>query len=148
MAGGKLRWLLLAVFAGHVAASDWPAYGGDAGGRHYSALNQINRDNVARLEVALDLASGALRWDFQHVRHDLWDYDTPAQPILFDWQRNGQRVPALAQLTKQGFVFVLNRLTGESLWEITEQPVPPSQIPGEITARTQPKPIAPPPSPP
>ncbi|MFO7553462.1 MAG: pyrroloquinoline quinone-dependent dehydrogenase [Haliea sp.] len=95
--------------------------------------------------VALDLASGARRWHFQHVRHDLWDYDTPAQPILFDWQRDGQRVPALAQLTKQGFVFVLNRLTGESLWEITEQPVPPSQIPGEVTALTQPKPIAPPP---
>jgi quinoprotein glucose dehydrogenase len=55
------------------------------------------------------------------------------------------RVPALAQLTKQGFVFVLNRLSGESLWEITEQPVPPSQIPGEVTALTQPKPIAPPP---
>jgi quinoprotein glucose dehydrogenase len=94
--------------------------------------------------VALDLASGEVRWHFQHVRHDLWDYDTPAQPILFDWQKDGESIPALAQLTKQGFVFVLNRLTGESLWEITEQPVPPSQIPGEHTAATQPKPIAPP----
>ncbi|MEQ9397127.1 pyrroloquinoline quinone-dependent dehydrogenase [Haliea sp.] len=103
-------------------------------------------DNLhANSVVALDLASGARRWHFQHVRHDLWDYDTPAQPILFDWRRDGQRVPALAQLTKQGFVFVLNRLTGESLWEITEQPVPPSQVPGEVTALTQPKPIAPPP---
>ncbi|MDO8863319.1 pyrroloquinoline quinone-dependent dehydrogenase [Haliea sp. E1-2-M8] len=103
-------------------------------------------DNLyANSVVALDLASGARRWHFQHVRHDLWDYDTPAQPILFDWQRDGVRVPALAQLTKQGFVFVLNRLTGESLWEITGQPVPPSQIPGEVTALTQPKPIAPPP---
>lgn len=103
-------------------------------------------DNLyANSVVALDLASGAVRWHFQHVRHDLWDYDTPAQPILFDWQHNGMRVPALAQLTKQGFVFVLNRLTGESLWEITEQPVPPSQVPGEVTALTQPKPIAPPP---
>tara|TARA_R110002110_G_scaffold415561_2_gene650954 strand:+ start:183768 stop:185693 length:1926 start_codon:yes stop_codon:yes gene_type:complete len=94
--------------------------------------------------VALDLHSGEYRWHFQHVRHDLWDYDTPAQPILFQWQKNGQSVPALAQLTKQGFVFVLNRLTGESLWEITEQPVPPSQMPGEHTASHQPKPIAPP----
>lgn len=103
-------------------------------------------DNLyANSVVALDLVSGARRWHFQHVRHDLWDYDTPAQPILFDWQRDGVQVPALAQLTKQGFVFVLNRLTGESLWEITEQPVPPSQIPGERTALTQPKPIAPPP---
>ena len=94
--------------------------------------------------VALDLASGTVRWHFQHVRHDLWDYDTPAQPILFEWNKNGQRVPALAQLTKQGFVFVLNRLTGESLWEITEQPVPPSDIHGERVATHQPKPIAPP----
>ncbi|MEJ2533043.1 MAG: pyrroloquinoline quinone-dependent dehydrogenase [Halioglobus sp.] len=95
--------------------------------------------------VALDLASGELRWAFQHVRHDLWDFDTPAQPILFDWRRDGVTVPALAQVTKQGFVFVLNRLSGESLWEITEQPVPPSAIPGERNAPTQPKPIAPPP---
>jgi quinoprotein glucose dehydrogenase len=94
--------------------------------------------------VALDLRSGEVRWHFQHVRHDLWDYDTPAQPILFDWKKDGESIPALAQLTKQGFVFVFNRLTGESLWEITEQPVPPSQIPGERTAPTQPKPIAPP----
>ena len=94
--------------------------------------------------VALDLHTGEVRWHFQHVRHDLWDYDTPAQPILFQWNKKGESVPALAQLTKQGFVFVFNRLTGESLWEITEQPVPPSQIPGERPAATQPKPIAPP----
>jgi quinoprotein glucose dehydrogenase len=94
--------------------------------------------------VALDLTSGEVRWHFQHVRHDLWDYDTPAQPILFEWAKKGERIPALAQLTKQGFVFVLNRLTGESLWEITEQPVPPSQVPGEQPSPTQPKPIAPP----
>jgi quinoprotein glucose dehydrogenase len=94
--------------------------------------------------VALDLHSGEVRWHFQHVRHDLWDYDTPAQPILFEWRKNGEAIPALAQLTKQGFVFVFNRLTGAPLWEITEQPVPPSQIPGEQSAATQPKPIAPP----
>ncbi|MEH6582248.1 MAG: pyrroloquinoline quinone-dependent dehydrogenase [Halioglobus sp.] len=94
--------------------------------------------------VALDLYRGEVRWHFQHVRHDLWDYDTPAQPILFQWNRDGESIPALAQLTKQGFVFVFNRLNGEPLWEITEQPVPPSQITGEKTAQTQPKPIAPP----
>lgn len=111
----------------------------------YYGVGRPGDNQHANSVVALDLASGTLRWHFQHVRHDLWDYDTPAQPILFDWQRDGERVPALAQLTKQGFVFVLNRLTGESLWEITEQPVAPSQIPGEVTALTQPKPIAPPP---
>ena len=102
-------------------------------------------DNLyANSIVALDLHSGEVRWHFQHVRHDLWDYDTPAQPILFEWRKGQERIPALAQLTKQGFVFVFNRLSGEPLWEITEQPVPPSQIPGEHSAPTQPKPIAPP----
>lgn len=110
----------------------------------YYGANRPGNGEYANSVVALDLNTGEVRWHFQHVRHDLWDYDTPAQPILFEWKKNGKTIPALAQLTKQGFVFVLNRLTGKSLWEITEQPVPPSQIPGEITARTQPKPIAPP----
>lgn len=110
----------------------------------YYGVGRPGDNRYANSVVALDLATGEYRWHFQHVRHDLWDYDTPAQPILFEWRKNGQRIPALAQLTKQGFVFVLNRLTGESLWEITEQPVPPSQIPGEHTAATQPKPAAPP----
>ena len=95
--------------------------------------------------VALDLNSGAVRWHFQHVRHDLWDYDSPAQPILFDWNKDGQTIPALALLTKQSLIFVFNRLTGEPLWEITERPAPPSLIRGENPAATQPWPIAPPP---
>ena len=110
----------------------------------YYGVDRPGDGLYANSVVALELHSGKVRWHFQHVRHDLWDYDTPAQPILFEWRKDGARVPALAQLTKQGFVFVLNRLTGESLWEITEQPVPPSQVPGEQTAKTQPKPIAPP----
>ncbi len=111
----------------------------------YYGVGRPGNNLYANSVVALDLRSGALRWHFQHVRHDLWDYDTPAQPILFDWNRRGETIPALAQLTKQGFIFVFNRLTGEPLWEITEQPVPPSSIAGEHTALTQPKPIAPPP---
>ncbi len=110
----------------------------------YYGADRPGNGLYANSVVALDLHSGKVRWHFQHVRHDLWDYDTPAQPILFEWRKNGQAIPALAQLTKQGFVFVFNRLTGEPLWEITEQPVPPSQIPGERAALTQPKPIAPP----
>ena len=110
----------------------------------YYGVNRPEDTPYANSVVALDIATGQVRWHFQHVRHDLWDYDTPAQPILFEWQKDGNTVPALAQPTKQGFVFVLDRRTGESLWEITEQPVPPSQIPGEKTAPTQPKPIAPP----
>jgi len=111
----------------------------------YYGVNRPGDNTYANSVVALELATGGVRWHFQHVRHDLWDYDTPAQPILFDWNKNGDTIPALAQPTKQGFIFVLDRRNGESLWEITEQPVPPSQIPGEMAARTQPKPIAPPP---
>ena len=95
--------------------------------------------------VALDLTSGAMRWHFQHVHHDLWDYDSPAQPILFDWEKNEKTVPAVALLTKQSLIFVFNRLTGEPLWEINERPAPPSLISGEITAGSQPWPVAPPP---
>ena len=111
----------------------------------YYGVERPGDNRYANSIVALDLNTGELRWHFQHVRHDLWDYDTPAQPILFNWQRDGDSIPALVQLTKQGLVFILNRLTGESLWEITEQPIPPSQVPGEHAALTQPKPIAPPP---
>ena len=110
----------------------------------YYGVGRPGTNPYANSVVALELHSGEYRWHFQHVRHDLWDYDTPAQPILFDWRENGETIPALAQLTKQGFVFVFNRLSGEPLWEITEQPVPPSKIAGEHAARTQPKPIAPP----
>ena len=110
----------------------------------YYGVERPGNGLYANSVVALDLYTGAVRWHFQHVRHDLWDYDTPAQPILFEWRKNGETIPALAQLTKQGFVFVFNRLSGEPLWEITEQPVPPSQIPGERASPTQPKPIAPP----
>jgi quinoprotein glucose dehydrogenase len=111
----------------------------------YYGVDRPGDNLYANSIVALHLQTGKLSWYFQHVRHDLWDYDTPAQPILFEWKKNGESIPALAQLTKQGLTFVFNRLTGEPLWEITEQPVPPSQIAGEITSPTQPKPIAPPP---
>lgn len=114
----------------------------------YYGGNRDGDNSHANSVVALKLKTGELVWSFQHVRHDLWDYDTPAQPILFEWNKEGETggksIPALAQLTKQSYVFVLNRLTGESLWEMTEHPVPPSQIPGEQAAPTQPKPIAPP----
>ncbi len=111
----------------------------------YYGAHRPGNNLYANSIVALDLESGAVRWHFQHVRHDLWDYDSPAQPILFKWRKNGETVPALVLLTKQGLIFVFNRLTGEPLWEITERPAPPSLIAGEANAATQPRPIAPPP---
>ncbi len=111
----------------------------------YYGAGRPGDNRYANSIVALDLATGAVRWHFQHMRHDLWDYDSPAQPILFDWHKHGETIPAVALLTKQSLVFVFNRLTGEPLWEITERPAPPSLIAGEIPAATQPWPVAPPP---
>ena len=88
--------------------------------------------------VALDANSGKPAWHFQFVHHDLWDYDTPAQPILYDHVANGVKTPAVLQLTKQGMLFAFNRLTGDPLIAIEERPVPASTVPGEKTSPTQP----------
>ena len=95
--------------------------------------------------VALDAATGKLIWYYQMVHHDIWDYDMPAQPALITVRRNGRDVPAVAQLTKMGFVFVLDRLTGKPLFPVEERPVPKSDVPGEAAWPTQPFPVKPPP---
>jgi quinoprotein glucose dehydrogenase len=88
--------------------------------------------------VALDLATGRVRWNFQTVHHDLWDYDVPSQPSLIDLTINGQTVPALVQPTKQGGLYVLDRRTGEPVLPVTERPVPQGAAKGDHTAPTQP----------
>jgi quinoprotein glucose dehydrogenase len=93
--------------------------------------------------VALDGSSGKVVWRFQAVHHDLWDYDTPAQPTLYDVSRDGTTIPALAQATKMGHLFLLNRETGEPLFPVEERPVPPGDVPGEYYAPTQPFPTLP-----
>lgn len=105
---------------------------------YYGVLRPGN-NRYANAVVALEASSGDVVWSFQHVHHDLWDFDSPAQPILFD----RQGVPALAQLTKQGFVFVLDRRDGTPLFQVLEQPVPSSSVAGEQTSPTQPRPMAP-----
>ncbi len=95
--------------------------------------------------VCLDAKTGARVWGFQTVHHDLFDYDNPAAPILVDITVDGRKIQALAQVTKQGFVFVLDRVTGKPVWPIEERPVPASTVPGEVAARTQPYPTKPPP---
>lgn len=95
--------------------------------------------------VALEAATGRLLWYRQLVHHDLWDWDLPAQPILVTVRRNGESIPAVVQITKMGFVFVFNRVTGEPLFEIEERPVPASPVPGEQAWPTQPFPVKPPP---
>src|SRR5690606_28014675 len=110
-------------------------YGGD---RHGANLFS---DSI----VALDCETGERRWHFQTIHHDLWDWDLPAQPNLVEVVRDGETVPAVVQVAKTGFVFVLDRRTGEPLFEIEERPVPRSEIPGEKSWPTQPHPVKPPP---
>lgn len=88
--------------------------------------------------VALDIASGRLRWSFQTTHHDLWDYDAPAQPVLFDWPTPKGTIPAVVQPTKRGELFVLDRRTGAPLSDVRELPAPRTDVPGEWTAKTQP----------
>jgi len=94
--------------------------------------------------VALDGSTGAVKWRFQTVHHDLWDFDTPAQPTLFEMQRDGKTIPALAQPTKMGHLFILNRETGEPLFPVEERPVPQrGAVPEETLSPTQPFPVKP-----
>jgi quinoprotein glucose dehydrogenase len=90
--------------------------------------------------VAVDVRTGERRWHFQTSHHPLWDYDLPTAPILVDAVKDGVTVKALAQPTKQGLLFVLNRETGEPIWPIEEKPVPPGSVPGEWYSPTQPIP--------
>ncbi len=95
--------------------------------------------------VALDAATGKLLWFYQMVHHDIWDYDVSAPPALVTIRRDGREIPAVAQVTKMGFVFVLDRLTGKPLFPVEERPVKQSTVPGEATWSTQPFPVKPPP---
>ncbi|VTU22091.1 Quinoprotein glucose dehydrogenase [Variovorax sp. SRS16] len=104
------------------------------GGRRSPAV-----ENYSSSVVALDLANGKVRWRFQTVHHDLWDYDVPAQPTLFDLTVNGATVPALVQPTKQGELFVLDRRTGTPLLPVTETPAPQGAAQGDHSAPTQPR---------
>jgi quinoprotein glucose dehydrogenase len=110
-------------------------YGGDRPGAN------LYSDSV----VALDAGTGEHRWHFQTVHHDLWDYDLAAPPNLVRLEREGGGVDAVVQVTKQGFVFVLDRETGASLFPVEERAVPRSDVPGERAWPTQPFPSAPPP---
>jgi quinoprotein glucose dehydrogenase len=93
--------------------------------------------------VCVDARTGQRIWHQQIVRHGVWDYDLPAAPNLIDVTVDGQRVKAVAQVTKQGFVFAFDRVTGAPLWPIENRPVPQSRVPGEKTATTQPFPTKP-----
>ena len=111
------------------------AYGGDREGANLFG-NSV---------VAVDIETGEYRWHFQTIHHDLWDADPPAPPALVDVDRNGTTVPALALTTKSGYLYLLNRETGEPLHGVEERMVPTSDVPGEHAYPTQPFPVQPPP---
>ena len=100
------------------------------------------RNLYANSVVALRASSGEFIWGFQVVHHDLWDYDVAAEPVLFTLHRDGKDIPAVAVTTKQGHLFVLDRLTGKPLLPVEERPVPPSRVAGETAWPTQPFPVA------
>jgi quinoprotein glucose dehydrogenase len=94
--------------------------------------------------VAVDLNTGRRKWHYQLVHHGIWDMDIPCAPILFDTVIDGRTVKAVAQPTKQAFLYVFDRVTGEPLWPIEERPVPQGNVPGEWYSPTQPIPTKPP----
>src|SRR5215468_2518457 len=88
--------------------------------------------------VAVDVKTGQRKWHFQIAHHPIWDYDMPAAPLLMDLNVDGRPVKAVAQATKQGMLYVFDRVTGKPIWPIEEKPVPQTDVPGEKTSPTQP----------
>ncbi|KAA6459194.1 c-type cytochrome [Acidobacteria bacterium AB60] len=102
-------------------------YGGD----------RVGDDLYANTLLALDANTGKRLWHFQGVHHDIWDRDFPSPPALFTLERDGKTIEALAQTSKQGFLYLFDRVTGKPLYPIPERPYPASTVPGEVAAKTQ-----------
>jgi glucose dehydrogenase len=109
----------------------------------FYGADRVGDDLYANTILALDAATGTHLWHFQGVHHDIWDRDFPSTPSLVTVKRNGKPVDALAQISKQGYLFVFDRVTGKPLFPIRELPYPASTVPGEVTSPTQPKPDLP-----
>ncbi len=109
----------------------------------FYGAHRLGNNLFAESIVALDIATGRRVWHFQTVHHGLWDYDNPAAPNLLEITVNGTRVKALAQITKQGYIYTFDRVTGKPVWPIVETPVPSSDVPGEKASPTQPIPSKP-----
>src|SRR6185437_1046616 len=113
------------------AATDW--YGAD----------RVGDDLFANSLVALDAETGKRIWHFQGVHHDLWDRDFPAPPTLVTVLRNGKEIPAVAQTSKQGYLYLFNRVNGKPLFPMETRSYPASTVPGEVTSPTQSLPTKP-----
>lgn len=138
-AGGANNWggMCLDIKRGIVfAPTGSPTY-------DYYGADRKGKNLYGNSILALDAKTGKLIWHFQTVHHDLWDYDIPSPPNLVTVEKDGKKIDAVAQTTKTGFLFVLNRETGESLFPIEERKVPSTNIPGEEVWPTQPFPVKP-----
>jgi quinoprotein glucose dehydrogenase len=116
-----------------LASAAFGNYGGDRKGANLFG-NSV---------VAVDVQTGAYKWHFQTIHHDIWDHDPPAPPGLIDITRNGRTVPVAALTTKSGYLYLLNRETGQPIFGVEERRVPKSDVPGESTFPTQPFPLKP-----
>jgi glucose dehydrogenase len=115
------------------------------GPNDYWGGDRLGDDLYGNSLVALEADTGKLKWYFQAVHHDLWDYDLPSPPALLDVVVNGRRTPILALAAKTGYMYILDRVTGKPVFGIEERGVPPSGAPGEKSSPTQPIPVKPPP---
>jgi quinoprotein glucose dehydrogenase len=166
---GKLRWAFHTIpHPGEFAYDEWPKdawqYSGSANNWAGFALDQergivfvptgsavsdfygadrSGNNLFADCLLALDAATGKRLWHFQTTHHDLWDRDLPSAPVLLTVRRDGRRVDAVAQTTKQGYVYLFDRITGAPLFPVQERPVPASAVPGEAASPTQPTPLLP-----
>ena len=110
----------------------------------YYGADRLGDNLFAESIIAVDVETGQRVWHFQAVHHGLWDYDFPTHPNLVDVTVDGRDIKALAQVSKQGFVYVFDRVTGEPIWPIIERPVPQeTNLPGEVPSPTQPFPTKP-----
>jgi glucose dehydrogenase len=116
-----------------------------AGENDYVGVTRPGDNLYGTSLVALDIKSGRRLWHQQVVHHDIWDNDLAAHPTLIDVTRNGKTIPAVAEITKMGLLFIFDRVTGEPIFGMEERPVPQSTAPGEKTSPTQPFPLKPPP---
>ncbi|MEN3334340.1 MAG: quinoprotein glucose dehydrogenase [Blastocatellia bacterium] len=168
---GKIRWMFHTIpWPGEYGYDTWPrdAWQRIGGANVWSGISVDTKRGIVFLPtgsaafdfwggnrkganlfadclLALDAATGRRLWHYQFVHHDLWDRDLPAAPVLVTLRHNRRSVDAVAQITKQGYVFVFERATGKPLFPIAERAVPPSDIAGEQASTTQPLPLKPPP---
>jgi quinoprotein glucose dehydrogenase len=117
-------------------------FGGPSG--NYYGGDRPGANLFGNSVVAVDAATGKYKWHFQTVHHDLWDSDLPPAPHLIDIERNGKKIPALVQVGKTSWMFILDRTTGKPVFGVEERPVPKGDVPGEWYSPTQPFPVKPP----